>query len=277
MTAPGFVPKPDQSLVDRLARLEQTVRRMQQNTAGATTANGGAPLATAGQTPSGIGSPVSAGTGTAAARYDHVHTSSLAAQTDVAVSSPSSGQALTYNSGTGKWNNTTRTLAAESDVTISSPTANQALVYNGTTWTNQSVIPIGLYSRYTTTGTLGAGGGWNTLASFTLAEGSGVGLTLSGGNSWSLGAGIWRVHAAVATNQSTILALNSTTSTASMSTTIYTANSATAVSGWAACQAYAEIRSPSGSPVTVAVTVFTSAAASYVSPNCRVTFEWSPL
>lgn len=276
MTAPGFVPRPPQSTLERLAQLEQTVRRMQQATAGATTAGGGSPLATPAQTPAVIGTPLASGTGTASARYDHVHTSRLTAQQDVTISSPAGSQLLTYNTGTGKWQNSGHVLSADSDVAISSPATNQALVYNGAAWQNQTVLPVGMYSRYTTTGSLGAGG-WVTLASFTLAEGSGSGLVLSGGNLWTLAAGIWRVHASIVTNQSTILALNTVTSTASMGTTLYDANSATAVSGWAACQAYAEIRSPIGASAAVAVSVFTAAAASYVSPNCRVTFEWSPL
>lgn len=60
---------------------------------------------------------------------------------DVAVTSPSSGQALIYNSTTSKWTNGAAgasQLSALSDVTVSSPANNQTLVYNSTTgkWTN---------------------------------------------------------------------------------------------------------------------------------------------
>jgi hypothetical protein len=41
VTAPGFVPRPDSSVIDRLVKIEARLRVMQQSTAGATTAVGG--------------------------------------------------------------------------------------------------------------------------------------------------------------------------------------------------------------------------------------------
>ncbi len=40
MTAPGFVPRPDKSVIDRIAKLEARIRTMQQALAGATTSSG---------------------------------------------------------------------------------------------------------------------------------------------------------------------------------------------------------------------------------------------
>jgi len=94
MTLPGFVPRPNATVVDRLAAIERRLRSMQQATAGATSAQGGTPL---GSTyPAPIGSAASAGALLTAAHSDHVHTSALAAQTDVALSSPVQGQSLIY-------------------------------------------------------------------------------------------------------------------------------------------------------------------------------------
>src|SRR5438552_2773749 len=100
MTAPGFVPRPDTNIVDRILAIEKRIRNLQQNVAGPTVANGGAPLS--GATPQPIGTPTG-GTSVSSSRSDHVHASTLAAQQDVAVSSPAAGQVLGYT-GTG-WAN----------------------------------------------------------------------------------------------------------------------------------------------------------------------------
>lgn len=125
MTAPGFVPRPDMSLVDRVAKIEARLRVMQQAAAGATTAAGGAPLATT--PPSVVGPALVTGSGTSSARADHVHTSSLAAQQDVTVSAPAAGHQLFYT-GTG-WTNVPEVVAATSAITA--PYAGQ-IVYNTT-------------------------------------------------------------------------------------------------------------------------------------------------
>lgn len=132
MTAPGFVPRPDRTIVDRIAKIEARLRSMQQNTAGATTASGGAALSNLAAIP--VGPLGSAGAALTASRSDHVHTSALAAQQDVTVSAPVAGNVLAY-SGTA-WANTPATLAAGSDVTITTPVTGQALVYNGSKWAN---------------------------------------------------------------------------------------------------------------------------------------------
>ena len=65
---------------------------------------------------------------------------------DTAISNPSNGQALVYDSTTGKWKNGTitpgsTTLAALTDTSISSPTNGQVLMYDSTTgkWKNGTV------------------------------------------------------------------------------------------------------------------------------------------
>jgi hypothetical protein len=58
--------------------------------------------------------------------------------TDTTISSPVDGQALTYDSSTGKWINETpaSTLSDLTDTTISTPADGQSLVYNGSVWQN---------------------------------------------------------------------------------------------------------------------------------------------
>ena len=65
---------------------------------------------------------------------------------DTAINNPSNGQALVYDSTTGKWKNGTitpgsTTLAALTDTSISSPTDGQVLMYDSTTgkWKNGTV------------------------------------------------------------------------------------------------------------------------------------------
>ena len=72
--------------------------------------------------------------------------SALTDLVDVAISSPTNGQVLMYNSTTGKWYNGTvqqgsSALVNLTDVTISSPTNGQVLMYNSTTgkWYNGTV------------------------------------------------------------------------------------------------------------------------------------------
>ena len=67
---------------------------------------------------------------------------SLASLTDATITSPTSGQYLTYN-GT-KWVNTTVTpstaLSTLTDVQLTTPTAGQYLSYNGTKWVNSTFV-----------------------------------------------------------------------------------------------------------------------------------------
>lgn len=71
--------------------------------------------------------------------------STLAGDTDVSITSPSNGQVLTYNSGTGKWVNQasaggSTTLAGDTDVSITSVADQNILQYNAasTKWKNVS-------------------------------------------------------------------------------------------------------------------------------------------
>jgi hypothetical protein len=100
MTVPaaGMVPRPNATVIDRLAAIERRLRTMQQATAGATTAEGGVPLA--GTYPAAIGRAAVVGSSATSAHADHVHTSTLAAQIDVALSSPVQGQSLIYSGST---------------------------------------------------------------------------------------------------------------------------------------------------------------------------------
>lgn len=94
---------------------------------------------------------------------------------DTAISSPSNGQALVYDSTTGKWKNGTitpgsTTLAALTDTSISSPTNGQVLMYDSTTgkWKN---------------GTVQSGGGTVTSVAMSVPTGlsvSGSPITASG-------------------------------------------------------------------------------------------------
>ena len=69
---------------------------------------------------------------------------SLASLTDATITSPTSGQYLTYN-GT-KWVNTTVTpstaLSTLTDVQLTTPTAGQYLTYNGTKWVNGALTLV---------------------------------------------------------------------------------------------------------------------------------------
>lgn len=100
MSTPGFVPRQDKDLADRVIKIERRIRDVQRNVAGATVANGGAALSSA--TPQPIGT-AAGGAATSSSRADHVHSSALASQTDVALASPVSGQGLVWNGS--KWAN----------------------------------------------------------------------------------------------------------------------------------------------------------------------------
>lgn len=69
-----------------------------------------------------------------------LNTDALADLTDTAISSPTNGQALVYDSQTGKWKNATpaNSLSDLSDTTISSVANGQTLKYNGASskWEN---------------------------------------------------------------------------------------------------------------------------------------------
>lgn len=68
-------------------------------------------------------------------------TTALSGLTDVALSSQTNGQVLTWNSATSRWTNQastggSNTLAGLTDCTITSPTSGQFLSWNGTHWVN---------------------------------------------------------------------------------------------------------------------------------------------
>lgn len=131
MTAPGFVPRPSADTTDRILAIERRIRNLQQNVAGATTADSGT-LGSATPQPVGTAAPGTAGT---SSRSDHVHSSTLSAQHDVSISSPATGQRLAYN-GTN-WTNTSPTLASDTDTSISSPSPGDILVYGSSgKWLN---------------------------------------------------------------------------------------------------------------------------------------------
>lgn len=83
-----------------------------------------------------------------------LNTDALADLTDTNISSPSNGQALVYNSTSGKWENATpvNSLSGLSDATITTPADKQLLQYNGTSskWENKA-----LYKKLTATLTAG--------------------------------------------------------------------------------------------------------------------------
>ena len=61
--------------------------------------------------------------------------------TDTTISSPTDGQALTYDSSAGKWINETpaTTLEGLTDTSLSSPANGEALLYDGADWVNQAI------------------------------------------------------------------------------------------------------------------------------------------
>lgn len=146
MTLPGFVPRPNTTIVDRLAAIEQRLRVMQQATAGATTANAGVPLGTTPGSP--VAGSASAGALSTSARSDHVHTSTLAVQGDVTVSTPSAGQSLVYSGAA--WANATVPAVVSALSAITSPYVGQlaycttdALLYKYTAGTWVAVAALG--------------------------------------------------------------------------------------------------------------------------------------
>ena len=65
----------------------------------------------------------------------------LVNMTDTTIDSPTDGQALTYDSATGKWINETpaTTLEGLTDTTITSPANGEAILYDGSSWANQAI------------------------------------------------------------------------------------------------------------------------------------------
>jgi len=84
-----------------------------------------------------------------------LNTDALADLTDTAISSPTNGQALVYNSTTQKWENTTpvNSLSGLSDANISSASDKNILQFNSTSnkWENKA-----LYKKLTATLTAGS-------------------------------------------------------------------------------------------------------------------------
>lgn len=124
MSTPGFVPRQDKDLTDRVIKIERRIRDIQQNVAGATSANGGVPLSSA--TPQSVGT-ANPGAVTSSSRADHVHASSLAVQQDVTVSAPAAGHSLVYT-GTA-WANIAQ--AVPNLASITGPLYTNRIVING--------------------------------------------------------------------------------------------------------------------------------------------------
>lgn len=248
MTAPGFVPRPDRTLVDRVVKLEARLRNTQQNVAGVTTGAGGTPLAIT--LPTAISPALDIGSSPTSAHADHAHTSALAAQ---------------------------------QDVTVTAPAAGHGLVYNGAQWVNAAPAPTaaGRYSRYQGGAvTLAATGSW-TLLPWSLSEGAGTGITLQGGNEFTLAAGIWRVVctvvAATVTGGFTLQLANSP---AHGSIGRFFAQATASVSnGQCAATATAEVSSTTGSQILAAFAAPTTAAGTVTVGTGlpSLTFNWSPL
>lgn len=58
---------------------------------------------------------------------------------DVVITTPAGGEFLVYDSGSGKWINTTRDLGDLDDVTITSASAADVVYWDGTKWVNQAL------------------------------------------------------------------------------------------------------------------------------------------
>lgn len=93
-----YSPQPDDPM-SRLSQLNKKIDEIGRRTPLALAS----PLANNTEPGKSIAATAAAGTGTDAAHWDHVHTSQLSAQLDVNLSTPTSGQLLTYN-GT-QWTN----------------------------------------------------------------------------------------------------------------------------------------------------------------------------
>lgn len=69
-----------------------------------------------------------------------INSTAISDLTDASISGPSSGQALVWNSSTGKWNNQSLLFASSlGDVVITAPQASDKILYDSATskWTNQ--------------------------------------------------------------------------------------------------------------------------------------------
>jgi hypothetical protein len=248
VTAPGFVPRPDRSIVDRIGKIEARIRTMQQNTAGPTTGGGGSPLAIT--PPTQIGPLLIPGVGTTAARADHVHTSALAAQQDVAVGSASAGQLLTYN---------------------------------GAQWANSNPPGSGTFSRYKpTNGSITGAGTYTALSFGAPLDGNGAGLTLTGSpaTQFTLGPGIWHVALALSVSSaSTGLVLQLADNAVHTAiTTVYGESGSPVLNSVAAAFVGADILS-TGTAVVVAWATGNTAAGTITTTlgRPRMSFSWSPL
>jgi len=265
------------SVVDRIAAIEKRLRVMQQATAGTTTANGGVPLGTG--FPAPVGTTAAVGSSPTCAHADHVHTGTLAASLqDVTISGPANTQILRYNGSA--WANAPNTLASDTDTAISSPAANQALVYTGSAWQNSSVLPIGMYSRYQSTTSSAAFGAYTALAWGSPAEGTGAGLTLTGGTAFTLASGIWRISCCVLANSASggfCLQFGDNASHGSI-VNWYGQTGAPVICGQACVEMSTEIRSTGTSVFVVYVTPNSATATLSVGSTLpRLTFEWQPL
>lgn len=159
MSTPGFVPRQDKDLSDRVVKIERRIRNLQQNVAGATVANGGAPLSSA--VPQPVGTP-NQGVAASSSRADHVHSSSLAVQQDVTVSAPAAGHALVYT-GTA-WSNIAQAVPSLASITgplytnriVINGADNLLYRYDGTAWVVMGGQTVGGQYRTTVPATIGA-------------------------------------------------------------------------------------------------------------------------
>src|SRR5208282_1883350 len=126
----------------------------------------------------------------------------LASLTDVALSSPTNGQALLYNATSSKWQNTTLsgggggTLAALTDVALTSPIATDVLTYNGSLWVNAAPasgggdVPANLTTwqnlNQSTGGLSGSGSATGLIDLSGTASADKVVAISGGGNTWSI-------------------------------------------------------------------------------------------
>ena len=115
----------------------------------------------------------------------------LSTLADVQLSSPATGQVLTYNASTGMWVNANpqggvTDLASLTDVTLTSLQANQVLVYNGNTWINSSVKTINGNSIFGTGDIPASGGGGGNYLPL-------AGGTMTGNILYNTGAGSFNI------------------------------------------------------------------------------------
>lgn len=109
----------------------------------------------------------------------------LAGLNDVQLTSLTDGNALRYNTSSGKWVNTQFNLDSLTDVVISAPSNGQVLKYNGTNWVNDTDATGGGGGSITIPGSSGQvlynnAGSLGALSTLTFASGTPNTYTLTG-------------------------------------------------------------------------------------------------